>query len=82
MLRSHLFVSSWTGEATLCPNAEGRKKVGLRYSSSREAATQESPARQCLGAKVEQSRVREGRHRSCVTVSRRPSLHRIRRSWF
>jgi len=35
-----------TGEASLCRNPEGRKKVD-RSSSSREAATQERPARQC-----------------------------------
>src|SRR5437868_1437670 len=52
------------------------QKSGPRYCYSREAATRESPARQCREAKVEQSRVPEGRHSSCDTVSRPTSLHR------
>src|SRR5947209_16778591 len=51
----------------------GQQKSGPLYCSSREAATQESPARPCRVAKVEQSRVPEGRHSSCDTVSTRPS---------
>src|SRR6202140_2560923 len=47
----------------------GPQKSGPRDFSSREAATQVSPARQCRVAKVEQNRVPEGRHSSCDTVS-------------
>ena len=53
-----------TTRTSLCRNPEGRKKSGQRYSPSREAATQESSARQCRVAKQEQSRVPEGRHSS------------------
>ncbi len=46
----------------------------MRYRSSREAATCESPARQCREAKVAQSRVPEGRHTSCDRLAR-PHTH-------
>ena len=46
----------------------------MRYRSSREAATCESPARQCREAKVAQSRVPEGRHTSCDRLTR-PHTH-------
>jgi len=45
----------WTGETSLCRNPEGCEKVDRAISSSREAATQESPARQCRLDKMEQS---------------------------
>ena len=46
----------------------GPQKCGPHHSSSREAATQESPARKCRVTEVEQSRVPEGRHSSCLPV--------------
>ena len=47
--------------------------VAIDLQTSREAAIQESPVRQCREAKVEQSRVPEGRHGSCDTVSSVPA---------
>ena len=42
--------------------ARAQKKSGTSYRSSREAATQESPARQCREDRVEQTESRQGRH--------------------
>src|ERR1700675_2261250 len=60
----------------VCVATPRAAKSGPRYPS-REAAPQESPARQCRGANVEQNRVPEGRHISCDTFSGLPLLHRI-----
>src|SRR6266446_7662406 len=65
-----------TGEASLCRNPEARKKVGRAIAPAAKRRTRESSERQCREVKVEQSRVPEGRHSTCDTVSRRPSLHR------
>ena len=53
---------------------QAQEKSGTRYHSSREAATCESPARQCREGKVEQAGVPSGTAPSRDTVSPAPHI--------